>query len=38
VQAQEAELAVSGITAPIVALDCSGWGRVDVMQDGDGSF
>ncbi|MBH1930052.1 D-alanine--D-alanine ligase [Serratia rubidaea] len=34
---QEAELAALAVRA-YRALDCSGWGRVDVMQDNDGSF
>ncbi|MDK1704823.1 D-alanine--D-alanine ligase [Serratia rubidaea] len=34
---QEAELAELAVRA-YRALDCSGWGRVDVMQDNDGSF
>ena len=36
-QAQEEELSALALQA-YQALDCSGWGRVDVMQDGDGSF
>src|SRR5471030_260954 len=36
-QAQEEQLSALALQA-YQALDCSGWGRVDVMQDGDGSF
>ena len=34
---QEAEMAALALRA-YRGLDCSGWGRVDVMQDSDGSF
>ncbi|WP_127959470.1 D-alanine--D-alanine ligase [Serratia microhaemolytica] len=34
---KEAELAKLALSA-YQALDCSGWGRVDVMQDADGRF
>ncbi|MNW02285.1 D-alanine--D-alanine ligase B [compost metagenome] len=34
---QESELAALAVRA-YRALDCSGWGRVDVMQDSDGRF